>query len=335
MWMTGMAGKMPGIYARAPLGREPVFPMGGIVNLDIKRSDLPLLISLDVLLEERNVTRAASRLNLSQSALSGQLARLRDMFGDPLLVPSENGRGMVLTQRAHGLHERLGDALSQLRHAVHDGDAFDPQASKRTFVVATNDSVFTILGLTVVAAISRLGNPGLKVAIVPAGDPNLVERMARGEVDLFLGDTVKVPDALKARFLLSDPFVMAQRIGHPRGAGPATLEAYCALPQVIVSQRGHFHSPVDDMLASRGQARDVTVVVPSYNQVALVLAQTDAVATLPGRLLERYRSLIDLVPLPFDLPAFALAMAWHPRSQHDDGLAWLRDQFVTAAGATA
>jgi DNA-binding transcriptional LysR family regulator len=321
---------MPAIYAPHRPAREPVFPIGGIAKLDIKRSDLPLLISLDALLEERNVTRAAARLNLSQSALSGQLARLRDMFGDPLLVPSENGRGMVLTQRAHGVHARLGEALSQLRVAVDDGAAFDPLTSKRTFVVATNDSVFTIAGLNVVAAISRLGNPHLKIAIVPANDANLVERMARSEIDLFLGDTVKVPEALKARFLRSDPFVMAQRIGHPRGTQTATLDEYCTLFHVIVSQRGHFHSPVDDVLASLSRERNVTIAVPSYNQVALVLAQTDSVATLPRRLLERYRTIVDLVELPFALPAFALAMAWHPRSQHDHGLDWLRAQFVAA-----
>lgn len=300
--------------------------------MNIKRSDLPLLISLDVLLEEKSVTRAATRLSISQPALSGQLSRLREMFGDPLLVPSENGRGMVPTQRALDLHPRLSDALVQLRDAVAGGGRFDPATSARTFVIAANDSVFTIIGLNVIANVARLGNPELKLAIIPTTDSALVERMARGEVEIFLGDANKVPDTLKARFLLSDQFQMAQRRGHPRGKLPPTMDEYCALSHVLVSQRAEFHSPIDVVLGKLSRKRNVSVAVPSYNQVALVLAQTDHVATLPHRLLERYHSFVDTIDLPFDVPAFDLAMAWHARSQHDEGSRWLREQFMQAAG---
>jgi DNA-binding transcriptional LysR family regulator len=161
--------------------------------LDIKRSDLPLLISLDALLDELNVTRAAGRLNISQSTLSGQLARLRDLFGDPLLVPSTNGRGMVPTPRALELKTRLGGALVTLREAVSGDASFDPATSRRTFVIAANDSVFTIAGLNVMATVAAQGNAHLRMAIVPAGDGQMIERMARGEVDLFLGDAAKIP----------------------------------------------------------------------------------------------------------------------------------------------
>ena len=308
-------------------------PIRGIRNLDIKRSDMPLLIALDVLLEERNVTRAARRLNLSQPALSGQLARLRELFDDPLLVPSENGRGMVPTQRAIDLHPRLVEALSQLHDAVRTTTSFDPTTSKRTFIVAANDSVFTIVGLPVMAALLAIGNPALKLAVVPIGDPTLVERMARSEVDLFLGDVSKVPDTLKSRTLLVDRFQMAQRKDHPRGTSPASLDEYCALPHVIVSQHGHFHSPIDQTLAQLSRTRNVVAAVPSYNQVALVLANTECVSTLPGRLLSHYRAFVDVLDLPFEVPAFNVAMAWHPRAQNDEGQAWLRKRFIEAAAS--
>jgi DNA-binding transcriptional LysR family regulator len=100
-----------------------------------------------------------------------------------------------------------------------------------------------------------------------------------------------------------------------------------------VSQRAEFHSPVDDILGTLSRVRKVSIAVPSYNQVALVLAQTDHVATLPRRLLERYHSFVDTIDLPFDVPAFDLSMAWHARSQHDEGSRWLREQFIQAAGS--
>ena len=296
--------------------------------MDMKRSDLPLLISLDALLTELNVTKAASRLHISQPTLSGHLARLREMFGDPLLVPSETGRGMVATDRALALRPRLANALSSLRDAVAEPLRFDPATSTRTFVVASNDSVFTILALDVMAEVMRQGNPGLRMAVVPASDVNLVERMAKGEVDLYLGDLEKMPETLKARFLLSEDFVLAQRRGHPRGLGAPSLDEYCRLSHVVVSSRADFSTPVDDVLAALGSRRTVGAAVPSYNQVALVLSQTDGVASLPRRLLKRYTDFVDLIELPFSMPPFRLAMAWHPRAQGDAGAIWLRDCFA-------
>lgn len=302
--------------------------MGGIGLFDMKRSELHLLISLDTLLEELNVTHAAQRLHIGQSTLSGHLSRLRELFQDPLLVPSETGRGMVPTERALALRPALADALVGLRDAVAQSHDFDPGASARTFVVATNDSVFTILALDVMAKVMSYANPNLRMAVVPADDSGLVERMARREVDLFLGDIDKVPDVLKARFLLSDDFVLAQRCGHPRGTGTPDLAEYCDLRHVVVSSRAGFSTPVDAVLAELGVERNVVATVPSYNQVALVLSQTDGVTSLPRKLLARYSAFVDLIPLPFRIPPFRLAMAWHPRAQSDPAGIWLRDRFL-------
>jgi len=318
-------------YSSAGRDEKSLLAIRPIENMDIKRSDLPLLVSLEALLSERNVTRAAHKLHISQPTLSGHLAKLRQLFGDPLLVPSETGRGMVPTDRARALQVRLSDALLQLHLAVTEKDTFDPATSRRTFVIAANDNVFSILGLEVLGQVLSLGNPELRIAVVPATDPRLTEKMAHGEIDLYLGDVAYVSETLKARFLLSDTFAFAQRKRHPRGLAPPSLDEYCALPRVVVSARADFSTHVDDVLAELSRDRKVAVTIPTYGQVALVLAQSNAVASLPRQLLQRYASVIDILELPFAMPAFRLSMAWHSRTQNDPGAIWLRERFMASA----
>jgi DNA-binding transcriptional LysR family regulator len=299
--------------------------------MDIRRSDLPLLISLDVLLEELNVTRAARRLNVSQPALSAQLGRLRELFKDPLLVPSEAGRGMTPTPRALEMRPALHQALLDLQSAVVSRVEFNPKEAQRHFTIALNDNIFTIIGLSVTRDVLGLGGAGIRLSFVAPAEENLTYRMERGEIDLYVGISARIPEALKSRRLLTDEFCFAQRKAHPRGRGAPSLEDYCQLSHVMVSQGGSVHSEVDDVLARHGKARRVAVTVPNYNQVALVLADTDCVATLPSRLLQRYASDLDLLPLPFSMRPFNLVMGWHARAHHDPAHQWLRERFVDAA----
>jgi DNA-binding transcriptional LysR family regulator len=298
--------------------------------MNINRSDFPLLVSLDILLEERNVTKAAKRLNVSQPALSTQLSKLRDIFDDRLLVPSDNGRGMVPTERGLEVQERLRISLDGLKDALQHQNYFDPKTSKRKFVIAANDSVFTILGLTVMAEVLKQNNPNLQMSVIPPYEQYLNERMAQGEIDLYIGDMNKMPDSLKMRYLMKDRFLMAQRKEHPRGISKPLLADYCKLSHVVVSQKGDFVTSIDHILASLTCQRNVVVSVSSYNQVVLVLSNSDCVATLPSQLLNRYESSLELIDVPFDIPTFELAMAWHPRVHEDASNVWLRKQFITA-----
>lgn len=299
--------------------------------MDIRRPDLPLLISLDALLEERNVTRAAKRLNISQPALSTQLGRLRDMFNDPLLVPSQAGRGMAPTDRALAIQPRLHQALLDLQGAVALSEDFKPLTAKRDFVVAVNDNFFTLVGLNVAQSVLAHQARGIRLSFIPPIEANLTYRMERGEIDLYVGLAQKVPEALKFRFLLRDEFRMAQRKRHPRGTEIPSLAEYCDLAHVMVSQEGEFKSSVDNVLEGLGRQRHVALTVSGYNQIALILEDTDCVATLPSRLLQRYANGLDVLPLPFHLPEFEVVMAWHPRSHVDPAHQWLREHFIRAA----
>lgn len=299
--------------------------------MDIRRADLPLLISLDALLEDLNVTRAAKRLNVSQSTLSGQLSRLRDLFADPLLIPAKNGRGMVATDYALAVQPRLHRALRELQDSVVANVNFDPATSQRAFVVAINDNAFSIVGLPVAQTILGNLDSGLRASYVAPDMSELVRRMERGEVDLYVGASRTLPEALKQRPLLTDTFRMAQRKGHPRGTAPLALAEYCGLQHVLVSPSGGFESPIDGRLAELGVQRRVVITVSNYNQVPLLLSNSDGVATLPCRLLKRYADQLDIFDLPFDYPHFVLSMAWHPRAQGDAAHRWLREQFMAAA----
>jgi DNA-binding transcriptional LysR family regulator len=296
--------------------------------MDIKRADLPLLISLDILLEEKNVTKAAQRLHISQPALSTQLARLRTLFNDPLLVPAEIGRGMVLTERASNIQEKLRASINDLKFAVNFQTSFDPATSRRKFTIATNDSVFTILGLPVLKKILSFNNPGLQTSFISVFGLNLKEDLEMGKVDLYIGDINKMPDSLKVKYLMKDDFVMAQKKAHPRTTKKPTLSEYCQLSHVIVTAKGDLSSSIDHLLSEQSLTRHIVASVPSYNQIALVLSNSDCVATLPKQLLEKYEDQLDLIQLPFSIPPFELGMAWHTKLQDDEALTWLRQQFI-------
>ncbi len=294
--------------------------------MDIRSSDLPLLVSLCALLEESNVTRAAARLHLSQPALSAQLARLRELFGDPLLIPAENGRGMVATARAAALKEPLREALRQLQSAIENKAPFDPRTARRSFTVAANDNAVTMFGVDLVRQIEQDGGPGLRIAFCDPDFDGLSARMERGEIDLLLATARLVPGSLKAVPISSERYVMAQRKGHPRGTRAPSLRQYCRYGHVLVSARGDFRSFLDERLEALGQQRRIAAVVAHYNLVPAMLANTDYLCTLPQRFLSRYTDLLDLFPLPFDLPDFALSMAWHPRADRDPAHCWLRSR---------
>lgn len=297
--------------------------------------DLNLLASLDVLIQEANVTRAADRLGLSQPALSARLAKLRELLRDPLLVPSETGRGMVPTPRALALRDSLHATLAGLEAIVRGPSGFDPMTDARNFTIAASDYATIAVGLPLIEKVQELAGHGVKLSIrnLP---PNEVADAAleRGEVDIVIGTGQRLPAQLKARKLSNEKLVLAQRKGHPRGTGPLDLASYCALDHIMVSPiDGGLTGFLDDQLASLGYRRNVAFAVPQFLLAPMIIERSDLVAALPSRFAERFLDRVDIFDLPFALPSFSLFAAWHPRNQSDTAHIWLRSRLAECANA--
>jgi DNA-binding transcriptional LysR family regulator len=188
--------------------------------IDLKGADLSLLVSLDALIDEANVTKAAERLNISQPALSAQLARLRNLFHDPLLISAKGGRGMVLTPRALELKLPFHLALKDLESVVKRPPTFDPVSADRTFSIACSDQVTAVLGVRLIARAQKLAGSGVRISFRTTNPELIAVQLERGQLDLLIGDQRNVPHGITSQRLCEEHHVMAQRNGHPRGTIP-------------------------------------------------------------------------------------------------------------------
>ncbi|WP_018268544.1 LysR family transcriptional regulator [Methylosinus sp. LW4] len=298
--------------------------------MDTSHLDLNLLATLEALLAERNVTKAAARLHLSQPAVSAQLARLRDIFGDPLLLPAR--RGMIPTARALQMAGPLRDALDQLRYAVQAHQDFDPATAELTVSIACSDYIQAAV-IAPLAKASRQRAPGVRIAVRHLAPALMEHQLASGEADL----AVATPDAtlshLRSRHLFDETYVLIGRRDHPRLVDGLTIDDYVALEHVVVSRRGgHFRTPVDDALEALGRKRKVVLSAGSFLFVPEIVSESDLVALVPRRLLQRREEQLTIVELPWLGERFEVGMIWHERSHGHAGHRWLRELIVEIAG---
>ncbi|CAN7663874.1 LysR family transcriptional regulator [Trinickia sp. LjRoot230] len=292
---------------------------------NLQRLDLNLLVTLDVLLSEHNVTRAAGRLNLSQPSVSVHLAKLRETFGDPLLLPGP--RGMQPTARAEALREPLRQALDALASAVSPAGPFDPGESSHTWRIAAFDYGELTIVLPVLNGLRSVA-PGMRLAILETAPSRIAKAFEQGEIDLAFHTSDDAPPGLRRRTLFTERYVLVGRAGHPRLKRRPSLAQFCQLDHVIVSpDGGGFRGATDDALAQRGLSRRVVLSVPHFMFVMSVLASTDMVAMLPARLV-RDSSVLRVVEPPIEVAAYDMAMLWHERSHRDPAHRWLREHFV-------
>jgi DNA-binding transcriptional LysR family regulator len=284
--------------------------------------DLNLLVVLRALLTERHVTRAASRVGLSQSATSHALSRLRELYGDPLLV--RQGRALELTPRARQLLPTLERGLSDLKAAIDGEPEFEPGVARRTFTLGMADyTQAMVLG----PVLSALEQAAPHVDLSSFNPPNLHEQTLNGNIDLGVDVSGNTPPSLlSSQLLFEDEFVCVVRQGHPKIGRKLTLERYLASRHVVIAPSATTGSLVDTELEHRGLERRVALRVSNFMLAPVVVSETDFVSTLPRRLALKMaeRFALRLLPPPIPLPKFGFSLIWHQRLDHDPAQRWLR-----------
>jgi len=292
------------------------------MNNSLRRLDLNLLVTLDALLAEHNVTRAAERLHLSQPTVSVQLSKLRDVFNDPLLLPGP--RGMRPTARADALREPLRQALQSLQQAVLPSGSFEPATANHTWRVMASDYGESTILLPALAGL-RTQAPGIQLAILELTPSALLHQMEQGHLDLAFHTRDEAPEGLRHQFLFSERYVLAGRIGHPGLKRHLTLDEFCQLGHIMVSpDGGGFRAGTDTALAEVGMTRNVVLSVPHFLFLRSVLESTDLVAMVPSRLV-RDSNTLQLIESPIAVPGFDMWMLWPERLHRDSAHQWLRE----------
>ncbi|OHX21172.1 LysR family transcriptional regulator [Chromobacterium sphagni] len=288
----------------------------------MSKPDLNLLITLDALLAEGNVARAAQRLRLSPSAMSRALARLRETTGDPLLARA--GRGLVPTPRALELREQVSRLVQDAEAVLRPARALDLSQLARTFTLRANEGFVENFGPDLLARIGAEA-PGVRLRFAPKPDKDSGP-LRDGSVDLEIGVVGKATSPeVRARALFRDRFIGVVRSGHPLSRGQITPARYAAGKHILVSRRGLDKGPIDDALAALGLERRISTIVGGFSS-ALALARTsDLIASVPERDTGTLRAGMHSFSLPLAAPEITLSMLWHPRLDADLAHRWLRD----------
>jgi DNA-binding transcriptional LysR family regulator len=294
-----------------------------------RQLDLNLLQALEALLAERNVTRAAVRLNTTQPALSAQLARLRRMFDDPLFIPGS--RGMTPTPRALEIEERLSELMDGLRLVVTPR-SFNPKTSAATISFAATDATQFLLA-PLVREMHAMA-PNVRVAARPVQrmtKPEIDRMLATGHLDMVIGPRSVLPDDLRARIVSTENYRCVLRKGHPFDQPTMSLDDFCALEHIFVSPfGGDFRGDVDAALATLDRARRVVVSIPSVLVATRILETSNFVGVFSESLARREAHILRSYPLPVDIGKLQLVLAWHERTHVNPAHQWFRDRIAGA-----
>lgn len=285
--------------------------------------DLNLLITLEALLTEGSVTRAAKSLGLSPSAMSRALSRLRETTGDPLLVRA--GRGLVPTPRAIALRDQVKQLVQDAETVLRPDQSHDMSGLVKTFTLRTSDGFVESFGASLIAR-CRDDAPGVKLNFLQKVDKEST-LLRDGHVDLETGIIEgSLGPELRSQGLFRDKLVAVYRRGHQLSAVKLTAKRYNEAQHVIVSRSGHECDAVDLPFLPRNLERSVVTIVSGFSAALSIARASDLVATVPDRHTKNLRQGMLSVPLPMPTEAFTVSMLWHPRMDADPAHRWLRSK---------
>jgi len=292
--------------------------------------DLNLLLAFDVLLEERSVTRAARRLNVTQSAMSASLKRLREALGDPILL--QHGKRMVPTPHALALAPEVAASIAALRRLIQPSGGFDPATSPRVFRIAASDYIATVALAPLLRELEREA-PSLKLEI-SLPDESTSERLANGEYDLVLTPEDFIEPGHPAELLFEERHVVVGCTRNPLLAAPLTLKSFVGAGHVAVRIDGR-NTYVENELERLGLTRRVEVQAPSFIQAPWLLPGTARIALMHERLAQLMAPLLGLriVPPPFEVPIMREMVQFHSTRRSDEGLAWVVSRLRQQVGS--
>lgn len=299
---------------------------------DMTAPDFNLLLTLDAILSEGSVARAARRLQLSPSAMSRALARLRETTGDPLLVRA--GRGLVPTPRALELRQQVSQLVQDASAVLRPATSPDLRTLERSFTLRTRDGFVENFGPALLARVQAAA-PGIRLCFLQKLDKDSTG-LRDGSIDLETGVVEQsMGPELRAQALFRDRFIGAVRAGHELADGDITAARYAAGRHISVSQRGMGKGPMDDILGQMGLQRDIATVVSGFSTALALARASDLIASVPQRHTANLRGGMHSFELPLATAEFTVSLLWHPRLQADPVHQWLRGvvREVCAAGA--
>lgn len=306
--------------------------------LNFRTLDLNLLRVFDVVMAERNLTRAAERLSITQPAVSNALKRLRESVGEDLLTRASTG--VKPTPRAEALWPEVRSALGHLRAALAPGE-FNPQTDAASFRIAMADATAALFMPPLVAQIEA-GEALANVRVLPLATRDPSEMLERGDADLAIGyfpETIAAltsqgsDSPLRHAHLHDSEYVCVMREDHPLAAGELTLDAFCAADHLLVNFAGRPYGLVDQALAGLNRKRRIVLTVNQYFTAGKVVANSNLLTVLPAYFVEAtgYHEHVVTRPLPFDLAGLHVAMVWHQRNDRSSAHQWLRARLLEAA----
>ncbi len=301
----------------------------GIDAVNLSRVDLNLLVHLHALLAERSVTRAAARVGLGQSAMSHNLARLRDLFSDELLT--RGPEGLRPTPRALALVEPVRIALAQIQVLVSRDEAFDPRTAERTFSVGLPDSMEILIVPSLLAYLREVA-PGIHLRLHNIDSSKLLDDLDADRLDLAVGYGVFAQGQAhhKRRLLFTETYLCMFNAERTGITASISLDDYLRLPHVLTSLRPGERGVVDDALEKLGLRRTVVLTTPRFLAVPSLVARAPVVVTMHARLARFFAAELGLslsLP-PVELQDMAVSLLWHASYDHDPAHAWLRQMIV-------